>query len=246
MCNHPDARQAGWLGWAEMPSAALSASAAPWIDLSHALSADLDRIHFLPEPRFERIVSLPEGVANITEIQMVCHFGTHIDAPVHFIADGPAMHEIPLDRLYGSGVVLKLNCAPHAVMEAAQLEASGPGVRPGDIVLLDTGWAAKMGTEAYEQHPSLGETATRWLIERRVKLLGVDFSTPDLTARRRPEKFDFPVHHALLSRGVLIAEHLTNLSPLAGQRIDAMLCALNIRGADGAPTRVLARPAVNG
>ena len=243
MCNHPDARRAGWLGWTEVPPPMFSGSSAPWIDLSHALSADLDRIHFLPEPRFERIVSMPEGVANITEIQMVCHFGTHVDAPVHFIADGPAMHEIPLDRLHGSGVVLKLHCRPHDVIEAAQLEAAGPKVRPGDIVLLDTGWAARMGSELYEQHPSLGESATQWLLERGVKLLGVDFSTPDLTALRRPDGFDFPVHHALLSRGVLIAEHLTNLSPLAGQRIDAMLCGLSIRGSDGAPARVLARAA---
>lgn len=127
------------------------------------------------------------------------------------------------------------------MIEAAQLQSAGPEVRRGDIVLLDTGWAAKMGTELYEQHPSLGESATRWLLRRGAKLLGVDFSTPDLTALRRPENFDFPVHHALLSRGVLIAEHLTNLTPLAGQRIDAMLCALSIRGSDGAPARVLAR-----
>jgi kynurenine formamidase len=42
-----------------------------------------------------------------------------------------------------------------------------------------------------------------------VKLLA-STATPDLAVHRRPIGFDWPVHHSLLSRGVLIAEHLTN------------------------------------
>jgi kynurenine formamidase len=50
------------------------------------------------------------------------------------------------------------------------------------------------------------------------------------------------VHKILLSRGVLIVEHLTGLEPLAGQRVEVIVGALNIQGADGGPARVLARP----
>lgn len=243
MCNGPGTRGSGWQGWGEVPPPALSESTAAWTDLSHALHAGLDRIPFLPVPRFERIASQPEAKANITEIQMVCHFGTHVDAPIHFVSDAPAMDEIPLDRLHGGGVVLKLAPEPYGLIEPADLEAGGAEVRSGDIVLLDTGWAQHMGTERYEQHPALSEAAAEWLIERGAKLLAVDFSTPDLTAHKRPEGFDFPVHHALLSRGVLIAEHLTNLDALPAGRVDAMFLALSIKGSDGAPARVVARPA---
>jgi arylformamidase len=58
---------------------------------------------------------------------------------------------------------------------------------------------------------------------------------------RRPRGFDWPVHHVLLGHGVLIAEHLTNLRPLAGRRIEAMFLALAIEGSDGGPARVIAR-----
>jgi len=51
------------------------------------------------------------------------------------------------------------------------------------------------------------------------------------------------VHKILLSCGVLIVEHLTGLAPLAGQRVEIIVGAVNIEGADGAPARVLARPA---
>ena len=57
----------------------------------------------------------------------------------------------------------------------------------------------------------------------------------------RPHGFDWPVHHVLLGHGVLIAEHLTNLRPLAGRRIEAMFLALAIEGSDGGPARVIAR-----
>lgn len=229
-----------WRGWRELPTPA-HMGRGPWIELSHALRADLGRIAFFPRPRFERILSQPSDPLNVTEIQMVCHFGTHVDAPCHFIPDGPAFHEIPLDRLHGPGVVWRLDCEPYGVIEPVMLERATPALQPGDIVLLDTGWADHFGTERYDQNPSLSSAAAQWLVDRQVKLVGVDFATPDLAVNRRPAGFNWPVHHILLSQGVLIAEHLTNLHALAGCRIEAMFLALNVAGADGAPARVVAR-----
>ena len=230
-----------WRGWCKLPESAQTGCGA-WIELSHALRADLGRIAFFPQPRFERIMSQPRDPVNVTEIQMVCHFGTHVDAPCHFIPGGPAFHEIPLDRLHGPGVVWRLDCEPYGVIEPAVFERATPAVRPADIVLLDTGWADHFGTERYDQNPALSIAAAQWLVDHGVKLVGVDFATPDLAVNRRPPDFAWPVHHVLLSQGVLIAEHLTNLHTLAGQRIEVMFLALKIEGADGAPARVIARP----
>jgi kynurenine formamidase len=99
------------------------------------------------------------------------------------------------------------------------------------------------GTAAYDDHPWLSAAAATWLADRQVGLLGIDLPTPDLPVPRRPaEGFGWPVHKILLSRGVLIAEHLTGLAPLAGQRVEIIIGAVNIEGADGAPARILARP----
>jgi kynurenine formamidase len=226
-----------WTGWG--PSGTREERA--WVELSHPLRADLARIPFFPAARFTRIMDLARDRVNVTELQMVCHFGTHVDAPCHFIQDGPAFHEIPLERLHGPGVVWRLAVAPHGLIDVDMLAAARPELRPGDIVLLDTGWADQLGTPRYEDNPSLSEAAAAWLVERGAKLLGVDFATPDLAVNRRPSGFDWPVHHILLAGGVLIAEHLTNLHELAGHRIEAMFLALNVEGADGAPVRAIAR-----
>jgi kynurenine formamidase len=93
----------------------------------------------------------------------------------------------------------------------------------------------------YHDNPALGVDGAEWLVAQGAKLVGVDFATPDLAVPHRPRGFDRPVHHVLLGHGVLAAEHLTNLRPLARRRIEAMFLALAIEGSDGGPARVIAR-----
>jgi len=228
-----------WQGW----HAASGGSASDWVELSHRLTPNLARIPSFPKPDFHRRMSMPADPYNLTEMHMICHFGTHVDAPCHFIPGAPAMHEIPLARLCGPGVVWRIEREPYGIVDADVFERSQPAAAAGDIVLLDTGWAQHFETARYDEHPCLSVAAAQWLVDHDVKLLGVDFLTPDLAVNRRRADFDWPVHHLLLSHGVLIAENLTNLATLASRRVEVMILALNIEGADGAPARVIARPA---
>lgn len=235
-------RPARWHGWLPAGTPPAPRGAGPWLELSHVLRADLSRVSAFPAARFERLYEMPRDPMNATTMSMVCHFGTHVDAPCHFIPGAPAFHEIPLERLHGPGVVWRLECAPGGTIAAAQLARCQPAMRPGDIVLLDAGWAERFGGPDYDDNPALGVDAAEWLVAGEAKLVGVDFATPDLAVPRRPPGFDWPVHHVLLGHGVLIAEHLRNLRPLAGRRIEAMFLALAIEGSDGGPARVVARP----
>jgi len=242
MCDCPEHIRPGWKGWLPLPPSKAEQGTGPWSDLTHTVTEDLSRSPAFPKPVIRQIVKMPKDNANVTEIQMVVHHGTHVDAPRHFMNDGPTMDEIPLDRLYGPAVIWRIEKGPYAVIEPADFEAATPAMQPGDMVLLDTGWAQFINTEKYEQHASLSPAAAEWLVEHQVKLLGIDCSTPDLTSHKRPKGFTFPVHETLLSQGVLIAEHLTNLRPLANRRVEAMLLGIPIAGSDGAQARVIARP----
>ena len=111
-------------------------------------------------------------------------------------------------------------------------------MQAGDIVLIDTGWWRHVNTERYEEHPFLTAEAADWLVARGAKLVGMDNSTPDQAPHYRRKDYDFPVHNTLLSHGVLIAEHVTNMTALAGRRVEIMFLGLNIAGSDGAPARV--------
>ena len=232
---------ATWRGWSRLEAPKIGLGAGPWLDLSQPLYPEMPRIDFFPPPRYEQIIRRPQKPLNVTEIQMVCHVGTHVDAPVHFIADGPAMDEIPLERFYGPGVVWRIRPEPFAVIEPEDLRGLKPPLRPGDILILDAGWWEYFAQDRYNEHYSLSPAAAQWLVEQQVKLVGVDCGTVDLPTRKRQEGFNWPTHHVLLSNGVLVAEHLTNLRSLAGSRMEAMFLPLCIKGADGAPARVVAR-----
>lgn len=240
MCEPTLHKTPGWKGWSDLPSPRISQAAGGWVDLSHRITETLSRIPFFPQPSIRRIMHIPP--ANVTEVQMVVHHGTHLDAPCHFIADGPAMDEVPLERLYGSGVIWRFDIPPRGQIEAADLERATPRIKPGDIVLIDSGSGRHVNTEHYEDHPWLGVEGAEWLVAHGAKLVGIDASSPDMAPHYRPANYPMPVHNTLLSHGVLIAEHMTNLTSLAGRRVEVMFLALNIAGSDGAPARVVARP----
>jgi len=242
MCDETAEKIPGWKGWLDLPAPKISGALGAWVDLSHRITEELSRIPSFPQPRIRRIRAIPEHRANVTEVHMVVHHGTHLDAPRHFIADGPTMDEVPLERLYGPGVVWRIDAGDFGVIDAAALERATPRMREGDIVLIDTGRASHVNTPKYMDHASLTADAAEWLVAHGAKLVGVDFSTPDVAANQRAPDFAFPVHYTLLSQGVLIAEHVTNVAGLAGQRAEIMFLGLNISGSDGAPARVVARP----
>ncbi len=242
MCDTCNKRGLGWRGWTPAPEPAFLTATGPWQDLSHPIGPDLPRAHVFDKPVVERIKSLPQDPLNVTRLDMVVHTGTHVDAPRHFFNDGPAFDEIPLHRLHGPGLVCRLDKPPDSLIGIDDFAPYAERLRPGDIVALDTGWAVHAGTAYYdERHPCLSVDVAEWLVAQGVKLVACDFPTPDLPLARRPPGFDWPVHHVLLSAGVLVCEHLKAHPDLAGRRAEFAFCALSILGSDGAPARVLAR-----
>jgi arylformamidase len=216
-----------------------------WIDLSHRLVDDMPRVSTFPPPRYTRFLSMPEAPLNVTHVDMVCHVGTHVDAPCHFIEGAPAIDELPLERFTGPGIVCRAKAGADELIGIDGV-VGRERIETGDIVVLDTGYARHFGTPDYDRHPALSTQLAHWFVERGVKLVAVDMPTPDLAVAARPAGFDWPVHKILLGAGVLIAEHVTNLSELSGKRIEAMFAPLRIAGADGAPVRALARLADQG
>lgn len=241
MCETCPQRGVGWRGWQALPAPKPLRPSGPWLDLSHPVGPGMPRAHVFPPARVERFMTLPADPINVTKFEMIVHTGTHVDAPRHFFNDGPAFDEIPLDRLHGRGIVATFEVEPGAIIDVPDLQGWDAAIAPGDIVALYTGWAAHFGTERYDYNPSLSVGAAVWLADRGVKMLACDFATPDLALPLRGPGFAWPVHHVLLSRGVLVCEHLTGHAALAGRHAEFVFGALNIGGADGAPARVFAR-----
>lgn len=121
----------------------------------------------------------------VEQVNLSTHSGTHIDAPYHY---GPTsggepartIDQVPLQWCYGDGVVLDMTHKEvgEGITEEdiqQELERIGYELKPYDIVLIHTG-ASKYFKEpnyAFKQ-PGLTASATEWLIDQGIKMIGID------------------------------------------------------------------------
>lgn len=174
---------------------------------------------------------------------MLCDHGpTHVDALSHLDPrpEAPPIDRMPLDTFWGPGTCLDLSHkAAHAYISADDLDAAAAGadLRPGDVLLLYTAtYDRHYGTPAYtSQYPGLDESGSAWLLERQVKIFGVDSPSPD-----NPISRTYPVHMMCRAHGLTHYENLCNLDQLVGRRFTFFGFPLRIRGGTGSPVRALA------
>ena len=62
-------------------------------------------------------------------ITMVMHSGTHMNAPIHMIQGGVAAADIPLDSLFGNGVILSIPKNQWGVISVEDLENAKPEIK---------------------------------------------------------------------------------------------------------------------
>jgi kynurenine formamidase len=174
------------------------------------------------------------------------HTGTHIDAPLHFIAEGPAHYgvdEISLDRLVGRAATIETTgLEPGDLVDADHIrswEQEHGSIEAGDKVLFRYGWDERWGTgpegrSFLEDWPGLGGNAAEYLVEKGISLVGCDTLAVDAAG-----SVENPAHYALLGNEVYIAENLKNLDRLAPFCLFAAF-PLKIRGGSGSPVRAVA------
>jgi kynurenine formamidase len=248
------------LGLAACSPAAPTLPQGRWIDLSHAF--DADTIFWPTEEGFV----LERGSAGVTDagtyyeahrFRTAEHGGTHVDAPIHFGADGWTVDEIPLDRLVGEAVLVDVSsaCAADrdyrvAVADLRAWEQAHGRLPARAIVLLRTGferfWPDRvryMGTDERGSgaipklhFPGLHPDAARWLIaEREVSAVGLD--TPSIDYG---QSAGFETHRILSAANVPAFENLTRLAELPARGFAVVALPMKIRGGSGGPLRIAA------
>jgi kynurenine formamidase len=219
-----------------------------FVELSHEWGTHTPFYPGYPDIQIRRVVSHASHGVMSQRIVTVMHHGTHVNAPIHLVQGGAGVGALGIDRFFGSGVVLEIEKGEWELVEPADLEAAGIEVFRGDIVIVNTGWHSRYADsqEYFGEGPGLSKAAADWLIERGVKLVGVDTASVDhpmatslgrhrggpivkaLPERyeerrgRRPED-DFPdwnpAHRALLEAGIPTIENVGgDLDHVSGKR----------------------------
>jgi arylformamidase len=181
-----------------------------------------------------RTARMEDGsAANVSRINMSVHTGTHIDAPRHFIADGETIEHMDIDLLTGRAYVLHL---PDADVITRDMVEHSPIPPRTKRVLFRTRnsevWSNGVAHTFIEEYVALHSEAAQYLVDRGVKLIGVDYLSV------APFVDTITTHQILLGAGVVIVEGL-DLSKVNQGRYDLYCLPLKLSGSDGAPCRAI-------
>ncbi len=175
--------------------------------------------------------------ADVRELTMGLHTGTHVDAPCHFIDGGAGIDELPLGAMLGPCLVADVDAGPDVT--AGDLERA-VGRRPPERLLLrtrnSTARPAIWDRAGFDpSFAAIAHDGAAWLVDRGVRLVGIDYLSVEPYRAEEPE-----THRCLLGAGVVIVEGLDLRQVPPGEYDLLCLCA-RIDGADGAPARVILR-----
>jgi arylformamidase len=208
--------------------------ATSWIDVSVPIHTGMVHWPDNPPVRVERMLDMGAGDAcNVSKLSLGVHTGTHIDAPIHFLPTGKGVDEALLGALIGPARVLEI--ADPESIKAAELEPYQ--LQPGERILFKTRNSPRcwQSDDFVEDFVYISQEAARYLADRRVQAVGVDYLSVGGFHKDGQE-----THHALLSAEIWIIEGL-NLAAVRPGNYELICLPLRITGADGAPARVVLR-----
>ena len=179
-----------------------------------------------------------ENGLQVTQFNFFSHTGTHLDAPKHMIPDGKTIEQIPLEWCRSTCYVVDAQVGPFGEITIANIEAADIHPEPGDFIFFYTGFGDKFDDPDYVDAPSFSVELAQWLVDHKIRIVGIDANTVDITYSLRKPGFNFPVHHVLLGNETLIIEHLS-LKEVVGKKLEVTCFPINMVHSDGAPVRVV-------
>jgi kynurenine formamidase len=194
-------------------------------------------LHWGRRPVREWVESLQAGDAcNVTRWDIGSHTGLHVDAALHFVEGGDPIDEMPLDLLIGPARVLDLT---HVETEVTAEDLLAAGLGDDERVLLKTenSFTALQELDKPASWIGVAPDAARLLVERGVRLVGIDFLTIDSPSRDTT----WDTHHVLCPAGVAIVE-CVDLREVDAGVYELVCLPVKLRGSEAAPGGAFLRP----
>lgn len=202
-------------------------------DLSLPISPDTVVWEGDPRLSLTQISHLERGdIATLSTMSCSVHTGTHVDAPCHFIAGGASTESLDLYTLVGPAWVVDARGTPLITADFLQTVDLPPTLER--VLFRSDNSQRRLLTDPtfHRDFVAIAADAAAWLVERGVKLVGVDYLSV------APFQEIEATHHILLEAGVVVVEGL-NLQKIKPGLYEFYCLPLRIVGSDGAPARAI-------
>ena len=186
--------------------------------------------------RFEFLKEMRRGdPLTLSAYSLGAHSGTHVDAPMHFVANGAPIDKVPLERLIGPARVIEIADDVQAITAS---ELAKHDWRGAPRILFRTrssihGWM--MSPLFHRDFAYIAPDAAQLLADANVQLVGIDYLSAEQFGASAPR-----AHQILLGKGIPIVEGLL-LTNVRGGDYDLIVLPMKVGGHEGAPARAVLR-----
>ena len=219
-------------------------------DLTHTYGSDFPTYFGAPGIELEQPFNFADNGFNLMTMNLNEHTGTHIDAPLHFSADGNAVDEIPVGTLVAPLCVIDIaaKAAENADYQVTPEDLKAWMASHGDIpknacVAMYSGWGAKVGGDGFRNFdgekmhfPGFHVEATKMLMEE----TGAQSMAVDTLSLDHGPSGDFATHYEWLPSGRFGIENIANLDKVPASGATIVVGAPKHRGGTGGPARIFA------
>ena len=218
-------------------STSLGAAGGGWLDATVTLDPATTPVYEGDAPmRFEFLKEMRKGdVLTLSAYSLGAHSGTHVDAPMHFVANGASIDQVSLERLIGQARVIDI---PDDVQRIDAAELGRHDWRGAQRVLFRTRSSIRRWMTSVAFHRDfayIAPDAAQLLADADVRLVGIDYLSAEEFGAAAPR-----AHQSLLGKGIPIVEGLSLVNIAAGD-YDLIVLPMKVGGHEGAPARAVLR-----
>jgi kynurenine formamidase len=205
-------------------------------DLTHPMESNMPVFPGSPPVKFITAATFEQEGYHEIRIDCSTHTGTHIDCGFHLLGSGLNTLTTPVTHFYGKGMVVDCREIPSgSTISKELLQEREKDILNSDFLLIHTGWSQYWGKEEYfREFPVLDPEAATYLSGFNLKGIGSDTISFDPV-----DSVKLPVHHILLSKGIILVENLDNLGSLPDYGFVFCCFPLRIKDGDGSPVRAV-------
>ncbi|MDH3617391.1 MAG: cyclase family protein [Nitrosopumilus sp.] len=209
------------------------------LDLTLTISESIPNFPGSPSPQFISWSSIKDDGYNLELLFLSSHTGTHLDAPYHFAKNGAKIHQIPVTRLVGNALLIKIKKVKNQAItkkDLLEFERKNGKIPNFSSIIFLTDWQKNLNKNFYfTNNPGLSKSAADYLVLKKINLVGIDSPSIDLGIDK-----SFTVHKILAKNDVLIVENLSNLEKIPTLEFDFIILPLKLKDATGSPVRAIA------
>ncbi len=146
-----------------------------------------------PAPSIDIVATVEDDGFLVEQVDTGTHTGTHLDAPGHFILGGRTVDELDATEFVWPAYVIDVRDRIAAedddgfqltIQDVREYERRHGRIRRGSMVIIQTGFDAFFGTDAFlGDAPGFAGAAVQWMVDHRgIDGVGSDTFGPDATS----------------------------------------------------------------